>query len=328
MKSEFEARRHANDPVAALPFGLGTQLAAALRDACTLQVPDVFLDLAAWAQSALSFRGFPPDAVTRAIETMRADISAYVPLADTKIARHILEKTLRELEVLRSTTDPAIDGKAPHGASAQRFLNAVLDGDEARATRETLLSVAAGARTIEIYQNILTPVLREAGRLWQRCEISIAQEHIVTAATERVMAQLLDLEAPRPHRELSVAVAAPGSAQHHIGARMVADGFTLCGWHSSFLGGNLPLDAILEFVDNASVDVLALSATVAADVAPVRELIAELETRPLSPVVIVGGRAFSLHPSLWRQVGADGYAVNPLTAVAIASELVCPCEPK
>ncbi len=328
MKNEFEARRRAHDPLSALPFDLGSQLAAALRDACSLEIPDIFVDLAAWAQNVLLFRGFPAAATAQAIDTIRTNLSAYVPAADARTAARILEKAHRRLSTAHWRDDPGINADSPHGQSARRFLEAALHGDEARAMKEALLCVAAGARIIDIYETLLTPALREAGRLWERGTITIAQEHMVTASTERVMAQLLDLEAPHPHNELSVAVLAPGSAQHHVGARMVADAFALSGWHSSFLGGNLPIEAILEYVDNASVDVLALSGTVAADVAPIRTLIAQLDTRPLSPVVIVGGRAFSLHPSLWRQVGADGYAATPLMAVALASELVCHCEPK
>lgn len=326
MKTDFEARRRANDPVAALPFDIGNQLAAALRDACDLQVPGIFIDLVTWAQTALVFRDLPPSAMVRAIDAMSANATAYVPAADGDAARRILSKAREEVEIVRLIEEPAIDESSEHGAAARRFLDAVLDGNEARAAQEALLCVASGARIVEVYENVLTPVLHEAGRLWQRNEISVSQEHIVTAATERVMAQLLDLASPRPHRELSVVVCAPGNAQHQVGARMVTDAFALCGWNATFAGGNLPIDDCLQYLDTVSVDVLALSATIGSDIAPIRALIAELEAQPISPLVLVGGRAFGLHPSLWRQVGADGFAPSPLGAVALAGRLVCPCE--
>ena len=103
---------------------------------------------------------------------------------------------------------------------------------------------------------------------------------------------------------------------------MVADAFAMCGWHATYLGATVPVEDLLRYVDRISVDVLAVSAALARDVPPIRRLIDELSTRPVAPIVLVGGRPFATHPSLWRHIGADGFAATPLSAVALAHELV------
>lgn len=322
MMSDFEVRRRTKDPLAALPFEIGTELLSALRNAVELEMPELFIDMATWAQTVLLYRDVAPAELARAVDALQGQMQKYVPAASVERARSILESARAALAVVRLADEPAIDDEAPSGAIARRYLDAILEGEETRATREILLAVAGGMKTLGVYDEILTPVLHETGRLWQRNEISVSQEHIVTAAVERVMAQLIDLSSNLPHRDLAVASASVGSSQHQVGARMVADAFACCGWQSNYLGSMIPIPDLLEYVDRVSIDVLALSATLARDIAPIRALLVELETRPVAPVVIVGGRAFSLHPALWRKVGADGYAQSPLMAVALANELV------
>jgi methanogenic corrinoid protein MtbC1 len=104
---------------------------------------------------------------------------------------------------------------------------------------------------------------------------------------------------------------------------MVADAFAMCGWQATYLGATVPVEDLLSYIDRVSVDVLALSASLARDVLPIRRLIDELAARPVAPIVLVGGRPFSMHQSLWRAIGADGFAITPLSAVALANELIC-----
>ncbi len=318
--------RSASDPVAALPYSIGTELAAALRDALELGVPRVFFDAATWAQTSLVFRNAKPTALLRAIDAMHAHVEAYVPIRQAAKARAVLAATHGELAVVRLADASSIDESSESGAIARRFLDELLDGNEERAARELLLAVANGTKITDVYETVITPVLHEVGRLWQRNEISVSREHAITASVERVMSQLMDLTLARAHRDLSVATASLGSAQHQVGARMVADAFSLCGWHATYLGASVPIEDLLGYVDDVSVDVLALSATLPRDVVPIRDAIRAMNERAVAPIVIVGGRAFSAHPTLWKTVGADGCASTPLMAVALANELVTHCD--
>jgi len=325
ITGDFVERRRANDPLAALPLEIGTELSASLRDAIDLDIPEIFVDTVTWAQTALAFREVPPWALRRALDSMQDHVAHHVPATRVDAARALLARARAELKAERNADVPAIDESTFSGAIAGRYLRAVFDGDEDRATREALLAIAGGMKTLAVYEDVVTPVLHETGRLWQRNEIGIAQEHVVTGAVERLMAQLMELDRSVQHRDLTVVATSLGDARHQVAARMVADAFTLSGWQAGYLGAAVPVDDLLDYVDRVSVDVLAISATLARDVLPIRALIEQLDIRPLAPLVIVGGRAFSLHPSVWRRVGADGYARSPLAAVALADDLLCTC---
>lgn len=305
-----------------LPTDLADRLTLTLKHSVELETPSLFLELAAWAQTMLVFRDYAPSTLTRWLDVTSSSLSSIIARRDEECARETLGRARDELAVVRLCEIPLVDESTPNGAAARRYVDALLEGDESRAAREVLLAVAAGQKPIDVYHQILAPALHEAGRLWQRDEITVAHEHVLTNATERVIAQLIDLSPPRPHRDLAAVTACIGGAQHQVGARMVADAFAMCGWQATFLGSELPLEDLLRYVDAMSVDVIACSATLATDVIIIRSLIEELETRPIAPIVIVGGRVFDAHPELWRRIGADAYAATPLMSVALAGELI------
>lgn len=106
---------------------------------------------------------------------------------------------------------------------------------------------------------------------------------------------------------------------------MAADAFALCGWNAAFLGCALPVNDVVRYVEGISVDVVGCSAALPRDVIAIRALIDEFESKPIAPLVLVGGGVFDRHPHLWRHIGADGYAPTPLMGVAVASELISDC---
>ena len=322
MMSDFEVRRRIKDPLAALPFEIGTELLAALRNAVDLESPQLFIDVALWARSVLLHRHIEPSELSRALDALQSKLPQHLPLSGIDAARRMLSAARNELALSPAESAPEIDTATDNGKIARRFLDFLLAGDEQHAAREILLAFARGMKTLSLYQDVLAPALHETGRLWEQNEITVSQEHIITASVQRLMAQLIDFSNIEPQRDLSVASAALGLSQHAVGARMVSDAFALCGWQSHYLGSTIPPADILEYVDRVSIDVLALSATLSRDIGPLRELIAELEKRPIAPLVITGGRALALDRSLWRKLGADGYAQTPLMAVALANELV------
>jgi methanogenic corrinoid protein MtbC1 len=322
VKSQFEARRGINDPLAALPAKIGDELVGALRDAAELEMPALFVDVVRWAQTMLAFRDAPPDAMANALDAISKQLGHVVPARSLETARVIIDASHAESTIVDTVDAPAISESTSHGKLARSYLTNLLEGHETRGAHDLLLAFANGTSATELAQYVLTPVLHESGRLWQRNEIGISEAHMVTHAVERVAAQIMHLSRGRSMRDLTVVTAALHTDGHDVGLRMVADAFALDGWQAIHLGGRVPAEDLLEYVDRISVDVLALSATRARDVRPVRDVISELEQRPVAPLVLVGGRAFSLHPSMWRLVGADGFAKTPLLAVALANDLV------
>lgn len=206
---------------------------------------------------------------------------------------------------------------------AQRYLDLLLATRRDQATSTLLGELHAGRLTIErLYLEILQPVLYEVGRRWQANEITIAHEHFVSAAAQSLMSRLYPQLFATTRRGRALVSACVGDEHHEIGLRMVTDLFELNGWDTYYLGTRLPAKAILAAVAARGAHALALSVTIPEHREDTRELILALRSSPgiATTIVLVGGAAFSA-PGSWREVGADGYASDAMTAVHLANQI-------
>jgi methanogenic corrinoid protein MtbC1 len=105
---------------------------------------------------------------------------------------------------------------------------------------------------------------------------------------------------------------------------MVADLLTLDGWRTVYLGANLPSPSILKALGDHRADLVGISASMPYHVNPVATLVSIIRDTelPVRPSIMVGGLAFNRVTDLWRQIGADGYAVDGAEAVQVARRLV------
>ena len=91
---------------------------------------------------------------------------------------------------------------------------------------------------------------------------------------------------------------------------------------AAFLGADVPNADVIDRVAQQRADVLAVSATMAGHIRQVRALISELRADPRCQGVrvLVGGRPFTINPSLAQAVGDDGYAPDARAALALCQQ--------
>ena len=90
-------------------------------------------------------------------------------------------------------TEPAVDflsGDYPLQPVAAAFLAALLRSDRRAASQLVFEALDAGAPLQSVYLDVFQRVQWEVGRLWELSRITIAQEHLCTAATQLVISQL------------------------------------------------------------------------------------------------------------------------------------------
>ncbi|MEX2324775.1 MAG: cobalamin-dependent protein [Nitriliruptoraceae bacterium] len=203
---------------------------------------------------------------------------------------------------------------------ARDYLAVLLAGNRFEAVRMVLAAVDNGLSIESVYLDVFQPALREVGRLWELGRITVAQEHLVTAATQVAMAQLYPQIFGADKIGRTIVVASVGGELHEIGGRMLADIFELRGWDTLFVGANTPISAIVQLATEHRADVVAVSATFGAHVPLVRDVVQQIREQSTARV-LVGGRPFLLLPDLWQDTGADGTAADAVAAVKLASQL-------
>ena len=106
------------------------------------------------------------------------------------IIRPFVDLGLKNLADASGQVPSFIDDSLPLSALAQQYLDALRHGERSVASRLILDAVAQGVSVKNIYLQVFQPILREIGRLWQINQMTVAQEHYCTAATQLIMSQL------------------------------------------------------------------------------------------------------------------------------------------
>lgn len=149
-----------------------------------------------------------------------------------------------------------------------------------------------------IYSDVFHPSLYEIGLMWERGEISVADEHLATAIVERCMNVLYPYFLSENSVGRKAVVSCLANEYHQIGGKMVADMFELRGWDTYFLGANTPLDDLLGMIETKKPHCVALSQSIPNDFRVLAHTIEKiLEIEPDLPILI-GGQAFGQQPNM------------------------------
>jgi methanogenic corrinoid protein MtbC1 len=223
-------------------------------------------------------------------------------------------------------TDARAGGDESLRRMSEQYLDLTLAGRVEEAVGLVLTAADTGEDPADLLLEVLQPAQLELGRRWESGAISVAQEHLTTATTERLMALLharLHPSYPRGAGRLAVAVAA-GTGAHAIGLRMVTDLLEHAGWQVVYLGGGVPVPDVVAELVRQEADLLAVSASMPEQVRAVRELVEAVRDDPRCARVrtVVGGRLFRLAPGLAAGLGADALAGDAREAVEVCNRLV------
>ncbi len=296
---------------------------AFLAEAIASSTPALFATYVQWALSMLAARSIPGADLAESLATIRVVITEQLPAENAQIAAEYLDDGLSRINDALPEP-PHLVGDDPLAVLARGYLDALLRGERRSAGSLISEAVAHGTPVADIYLRIFQPVLYEIGRRWQANEITVAQEHYCSAATQLIMSQLYPLifNATR-HGETLVAAGVAGDL-HEIGLRTVADFFEMAGWNTYYLGANVPVPDLLRLLVDKQAQVLALSATMGFNVGAARETIKTVRRAQecKNVLILVGGYPFNLAGDLWRKIGADGCARDAAGALALAEDLL------
>lgn len=182
------------------------------------------------------------------------------------------------------------------------YAAALLAGDEVAAEIVIREAMDAKLSMAEIDDEIIAPALWLVGELWERGDISIADEHLASEISLRVLA--LEREARRVatartrHRVL---LATPAGELHVVALRMTGDLLREAGFGVIMLGADVPARALAAAASRHRPDVICLSSTMPGGGDQV--LLSIHETQQVRPGAgyVIGGRG--LTSRLYTQPG-------------------------
>lgn len=181
----------------------------------------------------------------------------------------------------------AVEGMALFRA---QILDALLSFDRGSAERITrrLVTVSFEVMLDEIY----LPILHETGARWESGQVSVVQEHFVSAwCRERILVMARSLEPGAPTAPEAIC-ATPEGEHHEFGLLGAAFRLASRGYRLLYLGTNVPTDQLLALVKERQPALVALSIVLEREdldiVAYGEQILAQLGP---GGRVLIGGRA-------------------------------------
>jgi len=276
-----------------------------------------------WVYGAYRSHGYSDDYFPAVLEAWIGAVRRYVPAAHAAEIVPVYEWMLDHQPELIAAADVAAGAAAGRDLAEQvrAFLGALLAG-RAADCREIADELAQRPEDLAgFYLDVVQPAMEEVGRLWERDEISVAEEHQASAIVSRTMAVLYTRLVHHDVTRGSAVVTAATNEFHDIGSRMAADLLEVDGWDVTFLGANTPDDELLKLVRKLHPDVLGVSVAMPFNLDHARRTVAAVHEDPDldGTRVLVGGRAFALRPESAEWVGADAMAVDARDGARIAA---------
>jgi methanogenic corrinoid protein MtbC1 len=266
--------------------------------------------------------------LTQQLAALKQVLAQRLPIGEYIAAAGYLNAAFTELERPLSVPEPAQPAPDPENAPfkelADAYLKNLLDGNRTEAISLLRQEAKKGTDIRLLYEHVFMPVQWEVGSRWHQGQISVAQEHYCTAATELAMATLHSyLKVKESNGFRFVATTVSGDL-HSLPVRMVSDFLEFDGWTPYFLGANTPTEGIWKAIAGFQANMLVIGASMSHHVGILRQLISAKHETPGADgiLVMVGGEPFNADPTLWRSIGADAYAPNARAAVEAARNLM------
>lgn len=297
---------------------------AYLANALAFDSEKLFVDYVEWARLMLAHRGVLPADLAFHLECMREVLQEHLSPEAGQEAARFLDAAIKAMPDMPEEALSYLEDDSPLSPLAHQYLRALLRGERHIASRLVLDAVEQGTSVKAVYLAVFQPAQREVGRLWQVNQISVAQEHYCTAATQLIMSQLYPLLFEGERNGPTLVMTSVAGELHEIGARMVADFFEMDGWNTFYTGANTPPDSIIQALIEHEAAVLGISATLTANIGAVEALVKKVRDHPRcgAVTILVGGYPFIQVPDLWQSVGADGSGVDAQQAIDTARVLL------
>ena len=194
----------------------------------------------------------------------------------------------------------------------EEFLELLEAESKQKAVQHALGLLDSGKMDVRtLYAQILTPSLTQMQCRLDDKKICIWKEHARTAIVRTIVEccypyVVRERDKIGPVKNKTAVVICPPEEYHDLGARMVADFFTLCGWDAVFVGSNTPYDDFYNAASQIRPDIIAISVTNYYTLVVARKIIADLKALLGNSVkIIVGGYAVRESSGNFETLGAD-----------------------
>ncbi len=222
-----------------------------------------------------------------------------------------------------ATPLPSREMTTPKNEEKKGLREAIISGNSSAAVSATQDAIAAGAEPQALINEQMIGAMSEIGRQFQNGKAFVPQLLMAGRAMKAALKELQPLIAGTARTSLGkVVIGTVKGDLHDIGKNLVASMLEGCGFEVVNIGIDVSADKFIEAVKEHEADILCMSALLTTTMDYMKEVISALEASGLREKVkvMVGGAPVT--QGFAKEIGADGYADNANSAVAVAKQLL------
>lgn len=285
---------------------------------------NLFTSRVRWSRQAMTARLQHKVPLGETLHSLRAAVLNQLPGELSTDALACIDQALREnQDDLPAMQVSQLDPANPEQRLALLYLQDALEGNTRQAIDTVLNAIENGLSHADAICRILLPAQQEIGHLWHLDHVTIAEEHLVTTTTQRLMAVIADRAPTMPSNGKTAVAASVSGNVHDIGIRAITYLLELNGWRAIYLGSDVPRNDLPAAVHFYSADIALLSIALSSQLPKLQQSIATIRQHCDADIkIMVGGNAFFDAPGAWQKIGADAYATDAESALMQADRLI------
>jgi len=286
--------------------------------------PEIFRERLTWSVEAMRARKLRLEDLDNSYDSLRYAVIQSLAKQEVDIALACMDEAISGVKRAATTNlGEELDLGTPFGVIAHQYIQAVVIGNVRNGIDIVIDAVDQGISVEDAMLKILFPAQREVGRLWHLNQLSVGEEHIVTHATQRLLPILAQRVTCEPDNGFTIVSASVSGNAHDLGIRTISYLFEFAGWKTIHLGGDVPSHELPVAVNCFDADLVLLSIGLSSQLASLRKAIKVIRSHSLKPVkIIVGGNGFIGAEDLWKDIGADSFALSASDALEVANRLL------
>jgi methanogenic corrinoid protein MtbC1 len=249
---------------------------------------DALVDEFAWLVSTLHYRGFAREYFEKMLDAWIMAIHGTIepsfshqltqPLSFLK---HNLQTFLQHAEITTGALSEA----------QQEFVNLLLEKRRRGSTEFIMSLVEKGSQPHDLCSTLIIPALKQIGLLWQKNEISVADEHAATEICRYVIFRLCDSIPRKNVLAYKALVSCVPGEEHQLGAEILSSHLESEGWTVYYVGHSAPENDSIAVISKHKPDVVFLTATLVSNLPQTVEFSKKLRETTPGVKIILGGQA-------------------------------------
>jgi MerR family transcriptional regulator, light-induced transcriptional regulator len=172
------------------------------------------------------------------------------------------------------------------------FTKAILKGDVQSVTELYTSSIQSKVDSLTFYESVVKPAMYRIGDLWEKNQITVADEHLATASIKYFLASMFTPYEVSERHPKGLLFCIEGE-QHSLGLELANEIFKEQHWNTRYLGANVPVKDAVTFVQAWKPQAVAISIGMTTSISLLKKCLEEIEKAQPDIKIFIGGRLIS-----------------------------------